>query len=82
MASMNSELFRALTAAGVSDDMATKAAESVASYDKALTDIRLDIQKLDAKYDARTTVMQWMLGLVLAGIASLLGIAAKAYLHF
>ena len=66
MATMNSELYRALIAAGTSDDMATKAAESVASYDKSLAEIRTEL-----------AIMRWMIGSVIIGILALL---AKAYL--
>jgi hypothetical protein len=68
MTVMNSELYRALIEAGVSDDAATKAAESVASYDQQFADVKLDLS--DVKSDLR--LLKWMLGALLAGVTALI----------
>lgn len=66
MSTMNSELYRALVSAGATDDMATKAAESVASYDKTLAEVKTEL-----------VILRWMVGTVAVGVLALL---AKAYL--
>ena len=55
MAVMFGNLHRALTAAGAPDEQAQKAAEEVASYEKAINEVRSD-----------TAVLKWMVGFNLA----------------
>jgi len=57
---MNTELYRALKEAGASDESASKAAESVAAYDAQFADVRADLR-----------LLKWMVGAILAGVASL-----------
>jgi hypothetical protein len=63
MAVMFGNLYRALTAAGVADEQAQKAAEEVASYENRL-----------ASLDGKVTLLQWMVGV---NLAFTLGIALK-----
>jgi hypothetical protein len=51
MAVMFGNLYRALTVAGAPDEQAQKAAEEVASYEKAINEVRSD-----------TAVLKWMVG--------------------
>lgn len=46
MTVMNSELHRALIEAGVSDETARKAAESVAAYDRQFAEVKSDLRLL------------------------------------
>lgn len=61
MAIMNSELYRALKEAGASDESATKAAESLAAYDRQFADVRADL-----------LVLKWVTGTILAGVITLI----------
>jgi hypothetical protein len=54
MALMFGNLYRALTVAGAPDEQAQKAAEEVASYEKAINEVRSD-----------TAVLKWMVGFTL-----------------
>ena len=58
MAMMSGNLFRALRAANVPDDMAQKAAEDMADSDKRFL-----------KIDADLAVLKWMVGIQFAGVA-------------
>ncbi len=70
MGTMNSELYRALIAAGVTDDMATKAAESMASYDARFS-----------KLDADMAILKWVTGASLAVSSAVLALLGKLILH-
>ena len=60
MAIMLSKTCEALRAAGAPDDKARQAAAEIAAYDNRLADIETDVRPL-----------KWMMGLVLAGVLSL-----------
>ena len=60
MAIMLSRTYEALKAAGAPDDKAREAAEEIAAYDNRLANIEADVRPL-----------KWMMGLVLAGVLSL-----------
>jgi len=70
MTVMNSELYRALREAQVSEDTASKAAESVAAYDAKFAEVRGDIA--DVKGELR--LVKWMAGISLAGIVAVVGV--------
>ena len=60
MAIMLSKTYEALKAAGAPDDKAREAAEEIAAYDNRLANIESDVR-----------LLKWMMGLVLAGVISL-----------
>ena len=60
MAIMLSRTYEALKAAGAPDDKAREAAEEIAAYDNRLANIEADVP-----------LLKWMMGLVLAGVLSL-----------
>ena len=60
MAIMLSKTYEALKAAGAPDDKAREAAEEIAAYDNRLANIEADVR-----------LPKWMMGLVLAGVLSL-----------
>jgi hypothetical protein len=67
MTTMIAELYDALKDAGASDDKARKASEVVAAYENrfAAFDVKL------TKIDGDLTMVKWMLGILMAGVASL-----------
>jgi len=67
MATMISEVYEAFKEANVSDATARKAAEAVAAYESRFASLELKIERLDG----RMTLMQWMLALLIGGVASL-----------
>ena len=60
MAIMLSKTYEAFKAAGAPDDKAREAAEEIAPYDNRLANIEADVR-----------LLKWMMGLVLAGVLSL-----------
>ena len=60
MAIMLSKTYEALKSAGAPDDKAREAAEEIAAYDNRLANIEADVRPLE-----------WMMGLVLVGVLSL-----------
>ena len=60
MAIMLSKTYEALKAAGAPDDKARDAAEEIAAYDNRPANIEADVR-----------LLKWMMGLVLAGVLSL-----------
>ena len=60
MAIMLSKTYEALKAAVAPDDKAREAAEEIAAYDNRLANIEADVR-----------LLKWMMGLVLAGVLSL-----------
>lgn len=67
MTTMISEVYEAFKEAKVSDATARKAAEAVAAYESRFA--ALEIQLVDVKGQIR--LVQWMLAVLLAGVASL-----------
>ena len=61
MALMLGALYDALVSGGVAEDKARKAAEEIATYDNRF-----------AKIEADLTLLKWMVGLVLAGVLTLI----------
>ena len=60
MAILLSRTYEAFRAAGAPDDKARDAAEEIAAYDNRLANIEADVR-----------LLKWMMGLVLAGVLSL-----------
>lgn len=67
MTTMIAELYDALKEAGASDDKARKASEVVAAYESRFSSFDLKLTKLEGDM----TLVKWMLGMVLAGVISL-----------
>jgi len=67
MSTMITELYDALIDAGASDDKARAAAKAMADYDSRFNRVDQDL----ALIKAEIVVLKWMLGFVLAGIATL-----------
>ena len=73
MTTMISEVYEAFKEANVSDATARKAAEAVASFESRFASLDMKIERLDG----RLTLVQWMLALLIGGVASLV---VKAFL--
>jgi hypothetical protein len=81
MATMISEVYDAFKEAGVSDETARKAAETLASYESQFAGIRGELS--DIRGDLK--LVKWMIGTVFVGVLALggpslwllLGVAAK-----
>ena len=69
MTTANMELYRALLEAGASVDLATKAAESVSSYDKQFA--AMDVKQ--ERMDGRLNTLTWMAGANIAVSLLVLG---------
>jgi hypothetical protein len=69
MTVINSELYRALVEAGASDDAATKAASSVAGYDKQLAAMDTKLERMDGRINTLT----YMIGANIAVCLIILG---------
>ncbi len=67
MTTMISEVYEAFIEAKVSDATARKAAEAVAAYETRFAGLELKLERMDG----RLTLMQWMLALLIGGVASL-----------
>lgn len=67
MTTMISELYDAFKEANVSDATARKAAEAVASYEARFASLDLKMEQISG----RLTLIQWMLALLIGGVASL-----------
>lgn len=65
MATMISEVYDALVAAGAPEEKARRAAEALANYDSRFS-----------KIDADLLVLKWMTGFILAGVA---GVMIRAF---
>jgi len=73
MTTLIAELYDALREAGASEDKARKAAESVAAYESRFA--AFDVKLTEVK--GEIVLVKWMLGVVLAGVLSLV---VKAFL--
>lgn len=73
MTTMISEVYEAFKEANVSDATARKAAEAVAAYETRFASLDVKIERIDG----RLTLIQWMLALLIGGVASLV---AKAFI--
>lgn len=67
MTTMISEVYAAFIEAKVSDATARKAAEAVAAYETRFAGLELRMERMDG----RLTLIQWMLALLIGGVASL-----------
>lgn len=67
MTTMISEIYTAFIEANVSEPSARKAAEAVAAYEARFAGIELKLERMDG----RMTLIQWMLALLIGGVASL-----------
>jgi hypothetical protein len=64
---MISEVYDAFKEANVSDATARKAAEAIAAYEGRFAGLELRMERIDG----RLMLIQWMLALLLGGVASL-----------
>ena len=85
MTTMIAELYDALIAAGAPEDKARKAAKTVTAYETRFVGLEVKLNKIDADLALGFTrvqgafarvyeeinLLKWMLGAVLAGVASL-----------
>jgi hypothetical protein len=78
MTAMNKELYTALLAAGSPEDKASLAASSVLESDARVSGIEARLVDRISSLDVRMTRLEWMAGLLMAGVASLI---AKAFFH-
>ena len=67
MTTMISEVYEAFIEAKVSDATARSAAEAVAAYETRFAGLELKLERVDG----RLTLIQWMLALLIGGVASL-----------
>lgn len=58
----------ALSEAGASEEKAAAAAEEIAAYEARFAGLELKLERIDG----RITLMQWMLALLIGGVASLM----------
>lgn len=75
MSTINKQLYDALLAAHVKDDLATKAAESVTAAQPEITNMREDIAEIKAKIalvETRMALVEKLQWLIVAGILGLL----------
>jgi len=67
MTTMITEIYDALIDAGASEEKSRKAAEAVAAYETRFAGFELKMERMDG----RLTLIQWMLALLIGGVASL-----------
>ncbi len=67
MTTMISEVYEAFKEANVSDAIARKAAEAVAAYEARFASLDIKVERIVG----RLTPIQWMLALLIGGVASL-----------
>ena len=72
MTTMITEVYDALKSAGADEDKARAAAQAIASYQRDPTELRTEMRTEFADVRGELKLLKWMLGLVLAGIASLI----------
>jgi hypothetical protein len=68
MTTMISEVYEAFREANVSDATARKAAEAIAAYEARFAGLELKLEQINR----RISLVQWMLALVIGGVASLI----------
>ena len=67
MTTMISAVYDALIEAGASEPKARKASEAIAAYETRFAGIELKMEQISG----RLTLIQWMLALLIGGVASL-----------
>jgi hypothetical protein len=67
MTTMVTEVYDALIDAGATEEKSRKAAEAVAAYETRFASLELKMERIDG----RLTLIQWMLALLMGGVASL-----------
>ncbi len=67
MTTMVSEVYEAFREANVADATARKAAEVMAAYEARFASLDVKVENIDG----RLTLIQWMLALLLGGVATL-----------
>ncbi|HEX8167848.1 MAG TPA: hypothetical protein VF601_18935 [Beijerinckiaceae bacterium] len=77
MAVMMGNLYSALKQAGADEDSAQKAAEEVANFDNRVTGLEGRIALLDAKVDAKFTLLSWMVGVNMALTLIVVGLVLR-----
>ena len=77
MAVMMGNLYSALKQAGADEDSAQKAAEEVANFDNRVTGLEGRIALLDAKVDAKFTLLSWRVGVKMALTLIVVGLVLR-----
>jgi hypothetical protein len=68
MTTMISEVYEAFREANVSDATARKAAEAISAYEARFAGLELKLEQING----RISLVQWMLAVVIGGVASLI----------
>ena len=71
MTTMITEVYDALKSAGADEEKARAAAEAIATHQRDTTELRTEMRTEFSDIRGELKRLKWMLGLVLAGIASL-----------
>ena len=71
MTTMITEVYDALKSTGADEEKARAAAEAIATHQRDTTELRTDMRTEFSDIRGEFKLLKWMLGLVLAGIASL-----------
>ena len=72
MTTMITEVYDALRSAGADEQKARAAAEAIAAHQRDATELRTEIRTEFADIRSELKLLKWMMGLVLAGIVSLI----------
>jgi hypothetical protein len=75
MAVMMGNLYRALKDGGASDDVALKAAEEFADFNRQVTDIKGEFMGVKLEFERIRTelaIIKTMLGIVIAGVVAII----------
>ena len=65
------EVYDALKSAGADEEKARAAAQAIASHQQETTELRTEMRTGFAEIRGELKLLKWMMGLLLAGIASL-----------
>lgn len=69
---MITEVYDALKSAGADEEKARAAAQAIASHQHDATELRTEMRTEFADIRGELKLLKWMMGLLLAGIASLI----------
>ena len=78
MSALIGEVYEAFRAMEVPEDKALKAAEALSRRDNDVTSLRADLATTKTAIEAKITLLQWMMGFVLAFQVA---IFVKLFLH-
>jgi hypothetical protein len=73
MATMITEVYDALRAAGAPDDKARDAAQAMAAYAPRFASLRAKLAEIKAALEARLSKLEWMVGFVVVLCVAILG---------